>query len=453
MGELAGVLRQAGVVGAGGAGFPTYMKLSAPTEYLIANGAECEPLLHKDKALLTRHLDLVLAGLRVAMAATGAKKGLLAVKGVHTELIDSLRRAVAGEKNVELRALSDIYPAGDEVVLVFELLSRIVPSGALPGQVGALVDNIETLYNIGGALNGAPVTDKYLTVTGRVRRPVTVKLPLGTPFARALDLAGGPLAGEFRLLVDGPMMGSLAENLEDPVTKTTSALLVLPASHHLVMLKQKQLPQIVRTARSACTSCSYCSETCPRRLLGHPILPHLIMRAIGYNALPERGREYGEPLLSVYRSARYCVGCGTCNIVCPMGLQPRAVCTHIKDVNPPDKAASSLDGMKSSPAREGRRMPTSRLYQRLGLDVFKDLHPPLDETAGDAVASVRLRLRQGIGAPSVPMVRIGQRVKKGEPIAEPPPDGLGVALHASIDGEIVNVTAREIAIERRGGTR
>ncbi len=453
MGELAGVLRQAGVVGAGGAGFPTYIKLSAQAEYLIANGAECEPLLHKDKALLTRHLDLVLAGLRGAMAATGAKKGLLAVKGVHAALIDSLRPALAVEKNVELCALPDIYPAGDEVVLVFELLSRIVPPGDLPGKVGAIIDNIETLYNVGGALNGEPVTDKYLTVTGRVRRPVTLRLPLGTPFARALDLAGGPLAGEYRLLVDGPMMGSLAENLEDTVTKTTSALVVLPVSHHLVIMKQKQLPQIVRTARSACTSCTYCSETCPRRLLGHPILPHLIMRAIGFNALPERDKEYGEPLRSVYRSARFCVGCGTCNIVCPMGLQPRAVCAQIKGVITPDKSGASLDETKPLPARDGRRMPTSRLYQRLGLDDFKDLHPPLDETAGDAVTSVHLRLRQGIGAPGVPIVRIGQRVKKGEPIAEPQPDRPGVALHASIDGEIVGVTDQEIAIERRGGTR
>jgi len=177
------------------------------------------------------------------------------------------------------------------------------------------------------------------------------------------------------------------------------------------------------------------------------------MRAIGYQALPERGKEYGEPLRSVYQSARYCVGCGTCNIVCPMGLQPRAICAQIKGVITPDKSGASLEETKPLPARDGRRMPTSRLYQRLGLEGYKDLHPPLDETAGDMVTSVRLRLRQGIGVPSVPLVRIGQRVRKGEPIAEPPPDGLGVALHASIDGEIVNVTDQEIAIEGRGGTR
>ncbi len=454
MGGLAGALRQAGVVGAGGAGFPTYIKLSTPVEYLIANGAECEPLLHKDQALLAGRLEEIMAGLRAAMAATGAKRGLLAVKAAHAELLDSLRRATASATDVEIRDLPDIYPAGDEVVLVYELLSRIVPAGSLPGKVGALIDNVETLHNIGRALQGEPVTDKYLTVTGRVKRPVTLKLPIGTAIAKAIDLAGGALDSEFRVLVDGPMMGTLAEDLQAPVTKTTSALIVLPVSHHLVTARQKPFAQIIRLARSVCTSCTFCTETCPRRLLGHPIRPHLIMRAIGYQALPERGKEYGEPLRSVYRSAHYCVGCGTCNLVCPMGLQPRAVCTYIKSViPPPDKAATFPEGRAPLPARESRRMPASRLYQRLGLDGFRNLHPVFDETAGEAVGRVRLRLRQGIGAPCVPMVREGQRVEKGEPVAQPPPDGLGVVLHASIAGVIVGVTDGEIAIEKRGGMK
>lgn len=448
MAGFAETLRRGGVVGAGGAGFPTYMKLSAKAEFMIVNGAECEPLLHKDQALLARHPDLVLEGLRYAMSATGAEKSLLAVKAKHAELVQSLNRILAGAEYVELCTLPDAYPSGDEVVLIYEALGRVVPPGALPGKVGVLVDNVETLYNIARALHGAPVTDKFVTVTGRVRNPVTLKLPIGAPFTEALALAGGPLDREFRLLVDGPMMGTLAEDLAQPVTKTTSALIVLPVAHHLVMMKMRPLAQIVRTARSACTSCTFCTETCPRRLLGHPIQPHLIMRAIGYNALPEREKKYGEPLHQVYQNARYCVGCGTCNIVCPMGLQPRAVCAYIKGNLPPDKKSASVDRTEPLSAREGRRMPTSRLYQRLGLEDFKDFHPAVEEDAAQTVTRVHLPLRQGIGAPSMPVVQPGQRVEKGEPVAEPPPDKLGVSLHASIAGKVVRVTAEEVVIEK-----
>lgn len=452
MAGFAEVLRQAGVLGAGGAGFPTYRKLSAKAEVVIANGAECEPMLHKDQALMAGRAAEVIDGLRKAMVAVGAAKGYLAVKEKHGAVIEALRRVSAGDAGIELHPLPDIYPAGDEVVLIYETTARVVPPGALPGTVGVLVDNVETLFNVSRACEGEPVTGKYVTVTGRVKRPATMRLPIGTSLADALRIAGGPLDDEYVMLVDGPMMGALAESPEQPVTKTTSALIVLPAGHHLVMAKRKEMAQIVRLARSACVSCTYCTETCPRRLLGHPIQPHLIMRAIAYNPLPVRGGEYGEPLAAVYRSARYCAACGTCNVICPMGLQPQAVCAYIKRAIPPDgKASASMDRTEPLAAREGRRMPTSRLYQRLGLDAFQGLHPSLVDEAEAAVSRVRLLLRQGIGDPAKPIVRPGQAVKKGEPVAEPP-DGLGVALHASIDGTITEVTTGEVVIERSRGS-
>ncbi|MGE5597818.1 MAG: electron transport complex protein RnfC, partial [Bacteroidota bacterium] len=145
MAGFAEVLRQAGVLGAGGAGFPTYRKLSAKAEVVIANGAECEPMLHKDQALMAGRAAEVIDGLRRAMAAVGAAKGYLAVKEKHGAAIEALRRVSAGDAGIELHPLPDIYPAGDEVILIYETTARVVPPGALPGTVGVLVDNVETL--------------------------------------------------------------------------------------------------------------------------------------------------------------------------------------------------------------------------------------------------------------------------------------------------------------------
>ncbi|MCL6613249.1 MAG: hypothetical protein K6U03_01295, partial [Firmicutes bacterium] len=173
-------------------------------------------------------------------------------------------------------------------------------------------------------------------------------------------------------------------------------------------------------------------------------------RAVGYHGVPEEGRTYTEPLVSLYFSTRYCVGCGTCDLVCPMGLAPRAVCTYIKKMFS-GREGPRREGRGPSPARSGRRMPTARVLRKSGLESFQKLPTPLVEVDKEAVGKVRLLLRQGIGGPAVPLVRPGQKVGRGEMVAGPPKEGLGVALHASIDGKVAAVTEREIVIENRGG--
>lgn len=448
MNELTTILRQAGVVGAGGAGFPTYAKLSTGIDLLLANGAECEPLLNKDQILMANHPQLVLDGMKEVMKAIGAKKGIVAVKSKNSDSILALTKALSSSAlPIEVFPLPDIYPAGDEVVLIYEVLKKVVSPGALPRTIGALVDNIETLVNVALAARGEPVTEKFVTLSGWVKQPVTVKLPLGTPAIEALEMAGGPLEKDFAIMMNGLMMGKMLTDLDAPITKTTSALLVLPSKHPLVINKQKKLATMLKLARSACVSCSHCSETCPRRLLGHPVQPHLIMRTVSYHSLPNNtSNEPVGSILESYENARYCVGCGACDLVCPMGLSPSSVSTYVKTFLP-KKALP--DSRKSGPreTRDGLKIPTSRLYWKLGINKLKNVHPTFREISQDAVKNVRLLLNQGIGMAAVPIVEIGQRVSRGEMVAEPPENQLGVALHSSIRGRVTSITAQEIVVE------
>ena len=449
MNELAAILRKAGVVGAGGAGFPTYAKLSAEVDFLVANGAECEPLLNKDQVLMTNYPEIVLDGMGQMMGAINAKKGIIAIKSKHHESISALNQKLSSTKlPVEVSQIPDIYPAGDEVVLIYETLKRVVPPGALPATVGSLVDNIETLLNVSLAVQGEPVTAKYVTVTGWVNHPVTLKLPVGAPLSKALELAGGPSVRDFAVILNGLMMGTPVTDLDLPVTKTTSALLVLPSYHPVVLSKQKKLENMIKIARSACTSCSHCSETCPRRLLGHPVQPHLVMRAVGYFSLPDGTSENSLP--EICEKARYCVGCGVCDLICPMGLSPRSINTYIKNLLPKKSFTPGNGNVVPLESREGLRFPAGRVNIKLGITELINIHPPLREIIPDEIPKVRLVLKQGIGVAAVPVTKEGQMVKKGELVAEPPDGQLGAALHSSIGGKVTVVTSQEIVVEKAG---
>src|SRR5512133_2587855 len=194
-------LAENGVVGAGGGGFPTDVKLQSPVGLLIVNGAECEPLLHKDKELLTHELRPLLDGLRVAMDRTGAREAVIAVKCSHPELLDAIAPRLP--RGVRTFALRDSYPAGDEFVLVHDVTGRVIPPGGLPRDVDVTVLNVETLVNVGC---DRPVTHKYLTVAGAVATPVTLRVPIGVSFAEVIAAAGAATVADAAVLVGGVMM-------------------------------------------------------------------------------------------------------------------------------------------------------------------------------------------------------------------------------------------------------
>ncbi len=308
----------AGVVGAGGAGFPTHVKLSAEADTVLINAAECEPLLHKDKEVLREYADRVIAGAAAAMELVGATRGILGVKGKYRDVIDLLRPKLP--PNMDVAPLDDAYPAGDEFILVYDVLRRVIPPGGIPLAVGAVVINVETALNVALAAE-RPVTEKYLSIGGAVAEPVTLRVPLGVTLAECVAAAGGPTTPEPNYLVGGVMMGYLQENHQALVDKTTGGVIVLPSDHVVVRRRRQDWQQITRIGRSACDQCSFCTELCPRWLLGHPIEPHLAMRSLEFNLVGE----------SNVIGTAFCCECNLCSLYsCPEDLDPKNVCTQNK---------------------------------------------------------------------------------------------------------------------------
>lgn len=441
-------VKAAGVVGAGGAGFPTHVKLAAKVDTIIANGAECEPLLHCDKQLITAHADQVIEGLRLEMSATGAQRGFVAVKKEYQEVVAALQKQLAKSKTpgVEVYEIPhSTYPAGDEFVLVYEVTGRLIPETGLPLHVGCVVQNVASLTNVAAAVNGQrPVIERHLTVTGEVNEPKTIRAAVGSTFRDALARAGGTALpeGEYKVVVGGPMMGRLATSLDEPITKTTSGLIVLPLENAVVQYMSRQIDRWIKRGQSTCDQCRTCTTLCPRNLLGHHFSPHEIMRAVAYET-PEAS--------DVITGAVMCCECRLCEaFACPLELSP---CMFYKNVKKQLAAAGWKNDrhkradLTPHPFREGRLVPIDRLIERLGLHKYYHVHPAFDDEV-QAPGRVVIPLKQHTGVPSVPVVKVGQKVEQGNLIAAIPEGKLGANIHASIGGRAAEITDRSITIEK-----
>lgn len=421
------------MVGAGGAGFPTSVKLKAEVGTFIVNGAECEPLLHKDKELLVHYREAFLRGFRAAVKLTGASRGVIGIKNKYGEVIQSLRRDLA--EGEEVFPLSDTYPAGDEFMLVYDVIGKVIPPGGLPLAVGAAVSNVETLVNVGLE---SPVTHKFLTVAGAVKRPTTFRVPVGTPVREVLQAAGGATEEEFDVLSGGVMMGRRVECLDEPVTKTSGGFIVLPVDHPLAVRYRRTDPQVRRIGRSACDQCSFCTELCPRYLLGHPIEPHKAMRSLGF--VVDR-----DPLVA---GTLYCCECNLCSMVsCPEDLDPKQVCALAKPGvrEKGMKWEGDPSTVRAHPLLSHRRVPTSRLKRKLGLKRFRDEGPLSDHRFSPS--RLVLPFRQHVGAPAVPVVKVGQRVSSGSCVAKPAAGKLGAPIHVAMDGVVKEVSETQLVVE------
>lgn len=432
-------IRAAGVVGAGGAGLPTHVKADAAAQTVLVNGASCEPLLMSDPYLMETQVDTLVRGLEAMMDCTGAGRGIICLKGKHAHAMQSVREGVArlGKGRIEAFELGDFYPAGDEQVMVYEVLGGIVPERGIPLQIGAVVSNVESLCNVAHALDGKPVTHRYLTVGCEVRKPMVVRVPVGTRVAEVLQFAGGPTIDEYRVVDGGPMMGRVLPDTDQPVTKTTSGLLVLPPDHNVVCRKVMDPHTVKRLTNTICCQCSQCTDLCPRQLLGHSLHPHRLMRVLD-------GQAVDSPIA---REALLCSECGICEkFACPMGLSPREVNAQLKKelMAAGVKWENRGEALVASRFRDERRIPTSRLVSRLGLAGY-EAHPHF---AGDYTPSeVRIPLRQHIGAPALAVVHAGDRVKTGDLIGEIPEGAMGARVHASIDGVVTAVENGIITIK------
>jgi len=266
----------AGVVGAGGAGFPTHVKLAGKADTVVINAAECEPLLHKDKELLRLYGDTVLAGLTAGMELVGAQRGVVGIKEKYHDVIGLLQAKLP--KGIEICPLRDAYPAGDEFMLVYEALGRAIPPGGIPLNVGAVVMNVETALNVARSAEH-PVTEKYLTVAGAVAQPISLRVPLGVTLAQCVAAAGGPTIADPNYIVGGVMMGYLEDNHEALVDKTTGGIIVLPSDHVVVRRRRWDWKQIARIGegldpRNVCVENKRRLATEKKRWENPPFNPH-----------------------------------------------------------------------------------------------------------------------------------------------------------------------------------
>jgi Na+-translocating ferredoxin:NAD+ oxidoreductase RnfC subunit len=332
------------------------------------------------------------------------------------------------------------------------------------------VQNDETLFNISRALDGEPVTETWLTVCGAVAEPYSACVPVGTPTGELLALAGGftgagtggagrrvagwggstgvsvapgptPDQGDGWIAMEGgAMMGRPVSSGDHPVTKATGGLLFLPRGHRVsrFVLRTEQQQRAVN--RAACDQCSYCTQFCPRYLLGYAVEPHRVMRAAGFGARRQADFDlYG----------RLCCECGICDLyACPEDLSPRDACRATKRRATAADAPAGLppDGERVHPLREGRLIPLSMLKKRLDLRRYDRPAPyrndlPIPDT-------VRLPHRQHVGAAGQPRLAAGQAVTAGQIVAEVDAADLGVSVHAPFAGVVQAVTEQETVIQR-----
>ena len=356
--QLKKIIQDCGVVGAGGAGFPTHLKIDARAKTILLNCAECEPLINVDRFLLENYTSEILLALKHLSGVLDADV-VIAVKKTYKTAIISVNERIASCPRFRLGLLEPVYPAGDEVLLIYETLGLVVPPGAFPIDIGCVVFNVETMYNIHNAIElASPVTKKWVTIAGEVENSCIKLFSIGTTITEALTAAGRITTENPTYFINGLMMGKTASDA-DTITKTTNAILVLPTAH----LVAKNLNIDFNRAASACCQCRSCTDMCPRHLLGYPIEPHRIMRAMCAK----------DPTSDSFVGAMYCCLCGICEkIACPQSLAPRNLISVFKN----ELTKSGIKAIKQSkyqvsPMLPYRKVDASRLKIRLGLAKYE----------------------------------------------------------------------------------
>lgn len=438
--QLLNKIREAGVLGAGGGGFPAYKKLETKVEHIIANGVECEPLLYKDREVMLKETDRMMHGLEIVRELTGASKVTIAIKQKNIDVADLMRMA-ANKRGYDIFITKNVYPAGDEYILVYDITGRRIPPNSIPLTVGCLVSNVETLINISLAAEDRSVISKYVTITGAVKNPVTTSVPVGASFRDCIDFAGGFTVDDPVALTGGVMMGGVETDFSQPVTKTLGGLIILPSDHTLVVRKSSPQKVYNKTGHSTCDQCSFCTQLCPRYILGYPIQPHLVMRALQMR---------GEAKDTLDPWAAACCECNVCTLfACPEKLDPKNICAdtkvRLREENRGFTKAQLEEAFRDvHPAREGREIPITNLYQRLGLK-------PYDRKAEFSPFSKKIRevmipLKYNFGKAPQPVVKAGSEVTAGTLIASTDENDLSVPVHSSVDGTVKSINEKGILI-------
>ncbi len=294
--EIIGLIREAGVVGMGGAGFPTHVKLSPKEpekiEYVIANCAECEPYLTSDYRRMIEEPEKIVDGMKVILRLFDKAQGILAVEDNKPDCVAALKKLTADEKDITVKALKTKYPQGAERQLIYASTGRAINSGMLPADAGCIVDNVDTIVAINQAVReGKPLMHRIVTVTGdAVTDPRNFIVRIGTNYHELVEEAGGFKTEPAKIVSGGPMMGFALFGLDVPTTKTSSALLCMTED------------EVSRYEPSACINCGRCVEVCPGRVLPSKLADFA---------------EQGDDEKFLAYNGMECCECGCCSYVCP----------------------------------------------------------------------------------------------------------------------------------------
>jgi len=294
--EILEIIKEAGMTGMGGAGFPTHVKLSPPKDKLIdtiiINGAECEPFLTADHRIMLERPEQVLAGAKAIMKAVGVNKCFIAIEKNKPDAIEIMQKIVEGSEGIEVAPLEAKYPQGDEKRIIYAITGRVVPSGGLPMDVGCIVDNVGTVSTIGNVfLTGMPLIQRVTTVTGSaIKNPKNLYIRIGTLFSDIIEQCGGFSEEPGKILNGGPMMGIAQFTTDVPVIKGTSGILIFNKNDATI------------TEPSNCIRCGRCVDACPVNLQ-----PFLISRQSILGNFNDAEKNF----------AADCIECGSCSFICP----------------------------------------------------------------------------------------------------------------------------------------
>ncbi len=292
--ELLAVIREKGLVGMGGAGFPTFVKLNPKQkiQYLIINGAECEPYITSDHRRMIENTDEVIYGIKIAMKVLGLDKAYIGVEENKLDCAKALEQSLVNDGSIIIKRLKTKYPQGAEKQLIKAVAKRIVPSGKLPADVGCVVMNVDTAYDLWNAFeNGMPVVRRIVTVSGDcVKSPANFDAPIGAPIEYFFQMAGGFVKEPRKVICGGPMMGIAQYNLKPPAIKTTSSILAF-----------NKVDDIYST-ETPCIKCGKCVNYCPMHLM--PLNINRFSLAKNYD-------------MAEKNNILDCIECGLCSYICP----------------------------------------------------------------------------------------------------------------------------------------
>lgn len=294
--DIRAAIKEAGIVGMGGAGFPTNVKLTPKDddkiEYVIVNGAECEPYLTSDYRRMIEEPEVLIEGLKIVLSLFKNAKGIIAIEDNKLDAIVNLKKLTRNESNIEVKGVYTKYPQGGERALIYAITGREVNSSMLPADVGCVVNNVDTIFAIYNAvINSKSLYSRVVTVTGdAVVEPGNFIVPIGTSFNEVIEAAGGFKKTPEKIIAGGPMMGTAVFTTDIPITKGTSAILAFKKD------------QVAISKASACINCGKCLEVCPGR-----VMPSRLA------TMAEHGDREG----FIDNFGMECCECGCCSYICP----------------------------------------------------------------------------------------------------------------------------------------